>query len=186
MRSSHLYGRTLAASLIACGVGLVVVGTASADPNDAAQPDPPAPAPAANAASSSGQVSDDADPAALDACKQFRTAMDYAASNYEDFAYDSAGGGNSVDYGNPLVATDNVTGRTALRQAAAAAMQASATPGLAPDIAAPMQSWSLQATKLVVVMGLRGGGDTLNTTASDMNRDGHDAQLACAAAGAHP
>ena len=47
-----------------------------------------------------------------------------------------------------------------------------------------MRSWSLHATKLVLIMGLRGGGNSLNNTANDMNTDAHDAQMACAANGA--
>ena len=74
--------------------------------------------------------------------------------------------------------------RTALRQAAGSAMEASNTPGLDPSISSPMRSWSLHATKLVLIMGLRGGGNSLNNTANDMNTDAHDAQMACAANGA--
>ena len=195
MRSSHGCGRALATSLIAFGVGLAVVPTASADPGDPAQTDAPAPAPAASAppqaapaASAPTQAapaSNSPDPAAADACKQFAAALNFASANYEDFAYDSAGGGDVVNYENPTVANDNVVGRTALRQAAGAAMTASTTPGLQPDISAPMQAWSLQATKLLVVMGLRGGGDTLNSTATEMNTDARNAQRACAQAGTH-
>ena len=47
------------------------------------------------------------------ACKQFSAALGYAASNYEDFAYNSAGGGNNVDYADPIVQSSNVAGRTA-------------------------------------------------------------------------
>src|SRR5271165_5311867 len=158
MRSSHPCGRTLTASLIAFGVGLAVVPTASADPNDAAQTQPPAPGPAGAPITNAAQTGDDADSAAADACKQFAGALDYASSHYEDFAYDSAGGGNNVNYNDPSVHWDNVAGRTALREAAGQALTASATPGLAPDIAAPMQAWSLGATKLLLVMGVHGGG----------------------------
>jgi hypothetical protein len=45
-----------------------------------------------------------------------------------------------------------------------------------------MRSWSLSAAKLVLVMGVRGGGDTLNSTATDMNTTAHQAQMACATA----
>lgn len=188
MRSSDV-GRTLVTSLIAFGIGLAVLPTASADPSDPAQTGAPAPAPPANAAPAPAPppdgvpVADGPNPGTADACKQFAVAMQYAASHYEDFAYDTAGNGNSVDYGSPIVASDNATGRTALRQAAAAAMSASTTPGVPPDISAPMQSWSMHAAQLILVMGLHGGGDALNSTATDMNTDGHNAQLACAAAG---
>jgi hypothetical protein len=186
MRPSHGCGRALATSLIAFGVGLAVAPAAFADPGDPAPTDAPAPAPAAGAAPQQGAPIPDApDPAALDACKQFAAALNFAANNYEDFAYDSAGNGNDVNYDNPTVANDNVLGRTALRQAAEAAMTASSTPGLQPDISAPIQAWSLQATKLLLVMGLRGGGDTLNATATEMNTDARNAQRACAEAGTH-
>ena len=100
-----------------------------------------------------------------------------------DIAYATAGGGNYVDYGNPEVQNSNVVGRTALREAASTAWGAAATPGLAGDISAPMQSWSLRATKLLLVMGVHGGGNTLNDTADGMNTDAHNAQMACALAG---
>ena len=122
--------------------------------------------------------------AVSDACKQFGAALDFAASNYEDFAYNTAGGGNSVNYQDPNVANSNVIGRTALREAAAAAMSAASTPGLPGDVAAPMRSWSLRAAKLLVIMGIRGGGDSLNSTANDMNTDANNAQMACALNGA--
>ncbi len=48
-----------------------------------------------------------------------------------------------------------------------------------------MRSWSLRATKLVLLMGLHGGGNSLNTTATYMNSDARDVQFACAAAGTH-
>jgi hypothetical protein len=229
LKSSHVCGRALATSLIAFGIGLTVVPTASADPADPAQTDAPAPGPmgaptpgpmgaptpgpvgapapdpmgaptpgpvgspapgpkgslAPDPAGSPAAIPDGADPATAAACSQFKAAMGYAATNYEDFAYDTAGSGDYVDYNNPSVAWDNQPARTALRQAAAAALTASTTPGLGPDISAPMQSWSLNATKLLLVMGLRGGGDTLNSTATDMNTDAHNAQMACAAAGVH-
>jgi hypothetical protein len=111
-------------------------------------------------------------------------ALDHASSYYEDFAYDSAGSGNSVNYQDPNVANANVIGRTALRESAAAAMSAASTPGLPEDIAAPMRSWSFRAAKLLVIMGIRGGGDSLNSTASDMNTDANNAQMACAMNGA--
>ena len=62
-------------------------------------------------------------------------------------------------------------------------MGAAMTPGLPGDISAPMQAWSLHATKLLVIMGLHGGGDSLNDTANTLNTDARNAQMACAVAG---
>jgi hypothetical protein len=109
--------------------------------------------------------------------------MNYAATNYEDFAYATAGQGNFVNYGDPSVSNSNVVGRTALRDAASVAFSAAATPGLQPEIAGPMQSWSLNAAKLLLTMGVNGGGDALNSAATDLNTDSHSVQMACAAAG---
>ena len=118
----------------------------------------------------------------IDACKQFEAALNVAAANYEDFAYATAGGGDYVDYQDQNVWRTNIIGRTALRQAAAAALSASGMPGLPPEVSDPMRSWSLGATKLLVVMGLHGGGDSLNSSVAEMNTDAHNAQMACAAA----
>lgn len=114
-----------------------------------------------------------------DACRLFNAALQVAAVNYEDFAYATAGNGNYVDYRNPDVGRTNVIGRTALRQAAAAALSASQTDGLPPEVSDPMRSWSLHATKLLLVMGLHGGGDTLNNSVAELNVIGHDGQMAC-------
>lgn len=116
----------------------------------------------------------------LDACKQFDAAVNVAASNYEDFAYATAGSGNYVNYQDPEVVRSNANGRAALREAAAVAMSASRTPGLPPEVSDPMQAWSLHATKLLIVMGLHGGGDSLNSTATQLNTDAENAQMACA------
>lgn len=189
MRSSRVCGRTLATSLIAFGIGLAVVPTASADPTDTTdttdtdQTQAPSPIPGAPAPTRFTATTTDETPAAADACKQFSAAMNYAASNYEDFAYATAGQGNLVNYGDPTVSNSNVVGRTALRQAAMLAMTASATPGLQPEISGPMQTWSLGAAKLLLTMGVGGGGDALNVAATDLNTDAHNVQLACAAAG---
>lgn len=187
MRSLH-YGRTLTATLLMSGFALAAGPLASADP-DTQQPGPaPDPAPvsvAAPAAPLDAPPPDAAPSSAVpDACKQFGAALDHAASYYEDFAYDSAGNGNSVNYDDPNVANANVYGRTALRESAAAAMSAASTPGLPNDIAAPMRSWSIRAAKLLVIMGIRGGGNSLNSTADDMNTDANSAQMACALNGA--
>jgi hypothetical protein len=109
--------------------------------------------------------------------------MNYAAMGYEDFAYNTAGTGNYVNYGDPLVQNSNVAGRAAVKEAAAAALSASTTPGLQPELAGPMQQWSMNAAKLVVIMAVNGGGDALNGAATDLNRDGRNVQMACVAAG---
>lgn len=133
-----------------------------------------APSPQEQAAPSGGSVAD--------ACKLFNVALDVAAVNYEDFAYATAGNGNLVDYRDPEVGRSNVAGRTALRQAAAAAMSAAGTPGLPVEVSNPMRAWSLRATKLLVVMGLHGGGDSLNSNVAGLNSEANDAQMACALA----
>ena len=185
----------LANCTVAVSLTLGALPTAAADPTAPPPADPsPAPvagapladapgadAPIADAPIADAPVADSG--AASSACKQFNVALDYAASNYEDFAYNTAGGGNVVNYGDPIVADSNVTGRTALREAASSAMNAATTPGLPGDISAPMQAWSLHATKLLVVMGLHGGGNTLNDTANALNTDARNAQMACALAG---
>ncbi|MCW2685441.1 MAG: hypothetical protein JWR37_331 [Mycobacterium sp.] len=182
MRSSHVCGRTLATSLIAFGVMLAVVPNASADPaDDAAQTEAPPAGPAVMAA----PVAGDASPEATDACKQFASALNFASVNYEDFAYSIAGDGANVNYADPNVTSNNVAGRTALRQSAAAAMDAANTPGLQPQVADPMRAWSLTATKLLVIMGIHGNGDALNSTATELNNEARDAQMACALAGTH-
>ena len=117
------------------------------------------------------------------ACKQFSMALDVASSNYEDFAYASAGGGNFVDYQDPNVARTGLIARTALRESAAVALSSAQTPGLPQDVSDPMRSWSMRATKLSLILSLRGGGDSMNATVADMNADGQDAQIACARAG---
>jgi len=163
--------RTIAITLSLFGTGLTTGPSATAEPDAASQPGPVADAPADSALPST------------EACKQFSVALNYAAANYEDFAYNTAGGGNVVNYADPSVQSSNVVGRTALREAASAAMDASMTRGLPGNIASPMQQWSLHATKLLLIMGIHGGGDSLNSTATAMNADAHDAQMACALAG---
>ncbi|MFN3001858.1 hypothetical protein [Mycolicibacterium wolinskyi] len=201
MRSSNLCGRGLAVLGVALGIGIAVGPTASADPDAVVQteagavapapaapaapvavPDPTAPAPDPMAA---GPVSaGDASPAAVAACSLFAEALDNASVFYGDFA-DTIDGSTRPDYSDPIVNTTNVSGRTALRESAAKAMNAAGTPGLSPDIASPMRAWSVDATKLLLKMGLRGSGDTLNVTASELNDDAHNAQMACALAGTH-
>lgn len=177
----------LAVTLSGVLAGVVATGSAgtpaSADPGPA-EPDQVAaetedPSAAAVVTEPAGAVGP-----VTDACRQFTVALSVAATNYEDFAYATAGSGDFVDYQDPNVSRTNVVGRTALREAAAAAMSASRTPGLPPEVSDPMQSWSLHATKLVLIMGLRGGGDSLNAAATQLNADASTAQMACAQFGA--
>jgi hypothetical protein len=125
--------------------------------------------------------SDNATEPAVEACGTFAQVLDGSSQYYGDFA-DSFEGS---DYSDPAVDSSNVTGRTALRQAAATAMQAAQIPGLDPAIANPMRIWSLGASKLLVKMGLRIPGDSLNSTATEMNNQAEQVQQACAAAGTH-
>lgn len=142
-------------------------------------PEPqPAPVETGSAAEALANPAPGGNPAA-EACKLFNAALNVAAANYEDFAYATAGNGDYVDYQDPNVGRTNVVGRTALRQAAAAALSASRTAGLPPEVSDPMRSWSLRATKLVLVMGLHGGGDTLNESVAAMNAEGNTALVAC-------
>jgi hypothetical protein len=175
LKSSHLGERTLVASVIALGVGMTLTPTALADDVIV---DGSAPAPVQIAA---GPTSDNATPAALEACAQFAQVLDGSATYYGDFA--DAFEGSS--YSDPSVSSSNVVGRTALREAAALSMTAAQTPGLDPAIANPMRIWSLGATKLLVKMGLRIPGESLNSTANEMNDQATLVQQACAAAGTH-
>jgi hypothetical protein len=125
---------------------------------------------------------DGADPAAVAACGQFAQVLDATATYYGDFA-------DSLDstqaYGDPSVADSNTMGRTALRQGAGVALSAANTPGLPPAVANPMRAWSFDATKLLIKMGLRGGPNSLDTTAVEMNDNALAVQQACADAGTH-
>lgn len=165
----------MTATFIAIGMGIASPVTAFAD-DVTVDPSAPGPVQVATVA-----TSDNADPAAVTACASFAEALDGTSVYYGDFA-DAIEGS---DYADPSVSDSNVVGRTALRQAAAVAMSAANTPGLAPPVADPMRSWSLGATKLLVKMGLRIPGDSLNTTATEMNNQATTAQEACAAAGTH-
>ena len=169
--------------------GLLVAGPVHADPSGPGDPiDPagpiaadPAATPVDQPIAAPGPGPDPGDPVA-DACNQFTAALNVAATNYEDFAYATAGNGNVVNYQDPTVERSNQLGRLGLRAAAGAALDASRTPGLPPEVADPMRSWSLDATKLMVVMGLRGGGDSLNSSATELNTDANNVQTACAVA----
>lgn len=175
MSSFHSCKLALVASLVALGLAMTAVPVASADDLTV---DPSSPGPVQVAAA---PTSDNADPAALAACAQFAQVLDGSSFYYGEFS-DSFEG---ADYADPAVSSTNVTGRTALREAAALSMNAANTPGLDPAIAGPMRSWSVDATKLLVKMGLRIPGGSLNTTATEMNSDAIRAQEACAAAGTH-
>jgi hypothetical protein len=153
--------KALAAALIAFVVAPFNSPIASADSED------------------SSPVADSGNPA-VNACTQFDAAQDYVAANYEDFAYATAGGGNIVNYADATVHSSNVVGRTALREAASTVWASSTAPGVPPEIASPMKAWSRHAVKLIFLMGLHGGGDSLNNAASDLNQDAHDSQMACA------
>ena len=182
---NRVLGRTFRAMLLTtCSAVLAGLPTAWSDPvdpvNDSGVPD--GPVPAAMAPAQAPAATPDANPVWA-ACKQFGAALNLAALNYEDFAYATAGNGNSVNYDDPTVMRSNVVGRTALREAAAVALSASRTPGLPPEVSDPIQAWSLHATKLVLVMGLRGGGDSLNSAATQLNTDASNAQMACALRG---
>lgn len=116
-----------------------------------------------------------------DACRNFSEALNLAASNYEEFAYATAGTGDYVNYGDPNVERANIIGRAALQEAAASTLNASRTAGLPAEVADPMRDWSLHAAKLVLVMGLRLGGNSLNNAANQLNADADRAHMACAA-----
>jgi hypothetical protein len=171
LKSSHV----LVASFFALGVGLTVVPTASADDvgTDGSSPGPVVVTPV--------DPSDNVTDASALACNNFAQVLDGSSSYYGEFA-DAIEGS---DYSDPAVDSSNVVGRTALRQGAGVAMEAANTPGLDPSIADPMRIWSLGATKLLVMMGLRIPGDSLNGTATEMNNQAEKVQMACALAGTH-
>lgn len=168
----------MTAGVSVCAFALLCTPTAGADPSEVPAEPVPVPAEKVSAPKALDDPTRTGDPL-TDACKLFDAALSVAAANYEDFAYATAGNGNYVNYQDAEVGRTNVIGRTALRQSAAAALSASRTPGLPPEVSDPMRSWSLRATKLLLVMGLRGGGDSLNNTVTDMNTDADNAQLAC-------
>jgi hypothetical protein len=208
MSTSHVRERALATSLLGVAIALTGAPTAFAEPSPPPVPTPPAPIAQADAAlpalpdplSEPGQApapglppapavqtdvappADEAAAAAV-ACKQFSSAMNYAAMHYEDFADSIAGNGAFVNYGDPNIDQNNVIGRTALRQAASVAMNAANTPGLSADLADPMRAWSVDAAKLLVLMGVRANGDAIDGAATEVNSDSRTVQFACAAHG---
>ena len=194
-----MYERGIASLLIAFSVGFAAMPTALAEPGDEAGvagpaapgvPELPPVVPGVPGVPAAAPVAvpvagtDDPGVPAVTACSKFAHALDSASTFYGDFA-DSIEGVERPDYGDPTVSTTNTSGRTALREAAASAMNAAGTPGLPPDIANPMRSWSFGATKLPLKMGLRTGGQSLNDTATQLNNDANNAQMACATAGTH-
>jgi hypothetical protein len=175
LRSSHVRTGVGTAFFLAAATGLIAPAPSFAD-DVTIDPSTPGPVQVATV-----PTADDADPAAVTACAAFAEVLDGSSAYYGDFADSLEGSG----YADPAVSDSNVVGRTALRQGAGVAMTAADTPGLQAEIADPMRTWSVDATKLLLKMGLRIPGDSLNTTATEMNDDATKAQEACAAAGTH-
>jgi hypothetical protein len=103
--------------------------------------------------------------------------------SYSDFANAIALGEVNPDYADPVVRTSGASGRAGLTEAVRTALSAARTPGLQPEIAASMRTWSVGATKLLVLMGLRADVDQFNDAATRLNDDTESAQTACAEAG---
>lgn len=188
VRSQTLVGAFVVALPLMVGVPM-----APADPTDASSSEPTDAGVVASTTPGDGQPVPDAGLALVEsgapvseACTRFTGALNLAAVNYEEFAYATAGTGDTVNYRDRSVWQSNVVGRTALREAAREALDASRTPGTPPEIASPMRSWSLGATKLLMIMGLRGGGDALNAAATDLNADAQNTQMACALSANRP
>ena len=127
-------------------------------------------------------MSDNAQPAAVSGVRKLRSGAGRCGSSTTESSPTRSKGSN---YNDPAVQSSNEVGRTALRQAAGVAMDSANTPGLDPSIADPMRAWSADATKLLLKMALHISGESLNTTATEMNTDATNAQQACAAAGTH-
>lgn len=174
------YRRRVGAAVLALGGWLATAAPSVAQPAPGAEGEPAPPAVVQVAA----PTADDADPTAVSACAQFAAVLDGTATYYGEFA-SAIEGFARPDYSDPAVSSTNITGRTALRQGASAALDAANTPGLSSDIAGPMRAWSWDATKLLLKMGLRGGPDTLNGAATELNDNALAVQGACAAAGTH-
>lgn len=120
-----------------------------------------------------------------DACDQFFEAGNLAASTYEEFADASEGSSNDLNYADPEVERTSLISRAALRSAAAAALDAAGIAGVPPEVSDPMRSWSLHATKLIFVIGLHGGRETMNNAVNQVNVDYGNAKQACAMTMAH-
>lgn len=168
----------------ALALALTLATDAAAQPEDPSATDAPVAGTAVAAqVQAAAPIAGDADPAAVAACGQYSIALQATAAYYDNFA-EALETYDAPEYSD-VIRRSNTLGRTALREGAAMALSASNTAGLAPQIASPMRSWSLDATKLLIKMGLRGTGDTLDTTVNRMNNDAYAVQLACAAAGTH-
>ena len=154
-----------------------------ADPADpAAPPADPAPAdPADPQVDALPPLPGTGDPV-KDACDQFMQAGNLAATTYEEFADASEGSSNTVNYGDPEVQRTSLISRAALRTAAGAALDAANIPGLPPEVSDPMRSWSMHATKLIFVVGLHAGRETMNNAVNQVNIDYGNARQACALA----
>lgn len=163
--------------LIACSVGLATSSPALADPTEFDSDSGASPSVLAGAL-----VVQEPTPEAVTACSQFSGALNFAAINYGDFA-NALAISDGLLGADPILSNSNVMGRTALRKAASAALAASRTPGLQPEVAAAIRGWSVGATKLVLLMGMRADVDRLNNAATQLNDHAHDAQMACAHAG---
>ncbi|CQD24369.1 hypothetical protein BN970_06402 [Mycolicibacterium conceptionense] len=135
-----MYGRGLVSLCMAFSIGFAAMPISVAEPGDQAPvPGPAAPelppvtagAPAAGPVPVPVASTDDAGVPAVTACSTFANALDSASTFYGDFA-DSIEGVERPDYGDPTISTTNTSGRTALREAAATAMNAAGTPGFRP------------------------------------------------------
>jgi hypothetical protein len=167
-------------------VGISVVACVCATPGAADPPGPPPgppPVPAQNVAAAAPPAGPLIRGPVAEACGIFDSALSVAAINYQSFSDAAATKSGNLNYQDPSVAYNNVIARTALRQSAATVLDASRTPGLPPEVSGPMQTWSLDATKLLVRMGLRGSTDSLRGNVAELNTDAQVAKAACAAAG---
>ncbi len=181
--------RALSFAVAISAAACVCAAPGAADPPG--PPPGPAPVPAENVASAAPPAGPLAPPAGAlrlrgpvaEACRTFDSALSVAAINYQNFSDAAANKSGNVNYRDPSVAYNNVIGRTALRQSAATVLDASRTPGLPPEVSGPMRTWSLDATKLLMRMGLRGGTDSLRGNVAELNTDAQVAKAACAAAG---
>ena len=157
-------------------------------PSPAAGPLPgPAPAPApADPAAPPADPADGITPMAgsgdvvKDACDLFFQAGNLAATSYEEFADASEGSGNDLNWGDPEVERTSLSSRVALRQGASAATEAANMPGLPPEVADPMRSWSFHVNKLFLVVSVRAGRDSINNAVQQVNDDYGTAQQLCA------
>lgn len=184
MKSSR--ARLLVAAVMVCGAGTLGLPVAAADPsgssaavsNSADGAAAPAPVDAGPGVQTADVTSANADPAAVVACSQFAQALDTASDGYGSYA-------DSLDDADGTAIQSGAAGRSSLRAAAGAAMDAANTPGLSPDISDPMRAWSMGAAALMVKVGLNFTGDTLDSSAVGLNNNAVAVQKACAAAGTH-